>query len=161
MLRTETAMTEAAFPRPAFIPSLAYKDPRAALDWLERAFGFEISGVFTDSKGAIVHAEMAHDDGVVMIGGEWEGWAMSPASADGVNTQRVHVRIAKDIDGHCETARAAGATIVMGPGDAFYGDRSYVALDLEGHRWTFSQAIKDVTPADMEKASGFTFSKRP
>jgi uncharacterized glyoxalase superfamily protein PhnB len=155
----ETAMSAEAQTRPAFIPALAYKDPRAALDWLERAFGFEVSGVFTDSKGAIVHAEMVHGDGVVMIGGEWEGWAMSPASTDGVNTQRVHVRIAQDIDGHCGRARAVGATIVMGPGDAFYGDRSYVALDLEGHRWTFSQAIKDVTVEEMEKASGFKFSK--
>lgn len=152
-------MANAAFPRPPFIPSLSYKDPRAALDWLERAFGFEMSGVFTDSEGKIAHAEMMHDGGVVMIGAEWEGWTKSPASVGGVNTQRTHVRINRDIDGHCERARAAGAEIVMGPGDAFYGDRTYVALDLEGHRWTFSQPVRDVPVEEMEKASGLTFSK--
>jgi uncharacterized glyoxalase superfamily protein PhnB len=152
-------MSHAAFVRPAFIPSVAYKNPRAALDWLERAFGFEISGVFTDSKGEIVHAEMTHGDGVIMVGGEWENWAASPASSNGVNTQRVHVRIAKDIDGHCEKARAAGATIVMGPDDAFYGDRTYVALDLEGHRWTFAQLVKHVSVEEMEEASGFKFNQ--
>ena len=31
----------AALPRPSFIPSLAYKDNRAALAWLRDAFGFE------------------------------------------------------------------------------------------------------------------------
>ena len=34
---------------PSFIPSLAYKDNRAALKWLEDAFGFEPSVVLTDA----------------------------------------------------------------------------------------------------------------
>jgi uncharacterized glyoxalase superfamily protein PhnB len=50
-------------PPPAFIPSLAYKDNRAALAWLEAAFGFEPSQVLTDSAGNIVHAEMTHPAG--------------------------------------------------------------------------------------------------
>ena len=87
--------------RPAFIPSLAYKNNRAALKWLESAFGFEPSEVLTDSQGNIVHAEMAHDGGVVMIGSEWADWTRSPASLEGKNTQRVHVRIERGIDEHC------------------------------------------------------------
>lgn len=146
--------------RPAFTPSIAYKDPRAALDWLERAFGFEITGVFTDSSGKIVHSEMSHGDGVIMVGAEWAGWAVSPASANGVNTQRVHVRLQSGIDEHCERAKQAGANVVMGPGDAFYGDRTYVALDLEGHRWTFSQEIRQVTTEEMERATGFKFQEK-
>ena len=57
--------------RPAFIPSIVYKDNRSALKWLESAFGFEPSEVLTDNQGNIVHAEMSHDGGVVMIGTEW------------------------------------------------------------------------------------------
>ena len=48
--------------RPAFVPSLAYRDNRTALKWLEAAFGFEPSEVLTDAQGNIVHAEMTHDD---------------------------------------------------------------------------------------------------
>src|SRR5271166_3895542 len=44
--------------RPIFTPALFYRDPFAALDWLERAFGFERSMVITDSSGALGHAEM-------------------------------------------------------------------------------------------------------
>ncbi|OYX32245.1 MAG: glyoxalase, partial [Caulobacterales bacterium 32-69-10] len=29
------------FKRPVFVSSLSYRDPAAALDWLERAFGLE------------------------------------------------------------------------------------------------------------------------
>ena len=150
-------MTHPASPRPAFIPALAYKDNRAALDWLQKAFGFEISEILTDAQGKIVHAEMSHGDGVVMIGGEWADWTRSPASLGGKNTQRIHVRIERGIDEHCARARQAGAKIVMEPADQFYGDRTYLAADLEGHHWTFSQAVREVSREEMEKATGFKF----
>lgn len=152
-------MTRATPPRPTFIPSLAYKDNRAALDWLEKAFGFERSEVLTDAEGNIVHAEMTHGDGVVMIGAEWADWTRSPASVGGKNTQRVHVRIERGIDEHCARARQAGAKIVMEPADQFYGDRTYIATDLEGHYWTFSQPVRNVSNEDMEKATGFKFQR--
>lgn len=144
--------------RPAFIPSLAYKDNRAALTWLETAFGFEPSEVLTDVEGNIAHAEMTHDDGVVMIGSEWADWTRSPASLGGKNTQRVHVRIESGIDEHCARARRAGAKIVKEPADEFYGDRTYIAADLEGHYWTFSQPVRNVTKEEMERTTGFKFN---
>lgn len=146
--------------RPAFISSVIYRDHRAALEWLEHAFGFDMSGVFTDSNGNIVHAEMSHGDGVVMIGNEFADWAKSPASIGGVTTQRIHVRLDAGIDEHCERARKAGAKIIMEPADQFYGDRTYAAEDFEGHRWTFSQPVHNVSVEEMEKSSGFKFKSR-
>lgn len=150
-------MTSAIPPRPAFIPSLVYKDNRAALGWLQKAFGFEPSEVLTDAQGNIAHAEMTHGDGVVMIGSEWADWTRSPASLGGKNTQRVHVRIERAIDEHCARARQAGAKILMEPADQFYGDRSYIAADLEGHYWTFSQSVREVSKTEMESATGLKF----
>ncbi len=152
-------MTTSTPKRPAFIPSLAYKDNRAALKWLQSAFGFEPSEVLTDAEGNIVHAEMSHDDGVVMIGGEWADFTRSPASLGGKNTQRLHVRIEGGIDEHCARARQAGATIVMEPADQFYGDRCYMAADVEGHYWTFSQPMRNVSKEEIEKATGFKTNK--
>lgn len=145
--------------RPAFIPSLAYKDNRAALKWLESAFGFEPSEILTDAEGKIVHAEMTYEDGVVMIGTEWADWTRSPVSLGGKNTQRVHVRVPRGIDEHCARARGAGAKIVMEPADQFYGDRTYVATDPEGHYWSFSQPVRNVSNEEMEKATGFKFER--
>jgi uncharacterized glyoxalase superfamily protein PhnB len=153
-------MAAAAVHRPAFIPSVVYRDNRAALDWLQKAFGFDIAGVFTDSKGNIAHAEMSHGDGLVMIGNEFADWTRSPASIGGTNTQRIHVRLENGIDEHCTHARQAGAKIVSEPNDQFYGDRTYSAQDLEGHYWTFAQAVRKVTVADMEKGSGLKFTER-
>ncbi|HEY2533243.1 MAG TPA: VOC family protein [Xanthobacteraceae bacterium] len=152
-------MPAAAPQRPSFIPSLIYRDNSAALKWLQAAFGFEVSSVLTDANDNIVHAEMSHGDGIVMIGSEFTEWAKSPASVGGANTQRVHVQIEHGIDMHCERARKAGATIAMEPADQFYGARSYMAVDLEGHHWTFSQTIKHISAEAMEHASGFKFEK--
>jgi uncharacterized glyoxalase superfamily protein PhnB len=49
-------MTTSAPRRPVFISSVIYKDNRAALKWLQKAFGFEPSEVLTDAKDNIVHA---------------------------------------------------------------------------------------------------------
>ena len=152
-------MAEPNTPRPAIIPSVVYKDHRAALEWLQKAFGFEILFVLTDSKGDIVHAEMSHGDGVVMVSNEFAAWAKSPASVGGMNTQRIHVRIDSGIDEHCARARAAGAKIVGEPSDQFYGDRTYSAQDPEGHYWTFAQPVRMLSFDEMEKASGFKFKQ--
>jgi uncharacterized glyoxalase superfamily protein PhnB len=152
-------MASPGFNRPAFIPSLAYKDNRAALKWLQTAFSFEPSEVLTDAQGNIVHAEMTHEDGVIMVGTEWEDWTRSPASLGGKNTQRVHVRIQRDIDQHYARAVQAGAKVIMEPKDQFYGDRTYVVTDPEGHYWTFAQAVRNLSKQDMEQATGLKFSK--
>ena len=148
--------------RQAFIPSVIYKDQRAALRWLEEAFGFEPSMVLTDSSGNIAHAEMSYGDGVIMVGSEWPAWkewCKSPSSAGGANTQRIHVAVERDIDKHCERARAAGAVIAMEPADQFYGDRTYMAVDPEGHHWTFAQTVARPSEKDQEDASGLKYQK--
>lgn len=87
---------------------------------------------------------MTYDGGVVMIGSEWADWTRSPTSLGGKNTQRVHVLIQRDIDDHCARAKRAGAKIVMEPADQFYGHRTYVATDLEGHYWSFAQPVRNI-----------------
>ena len=148
------------FPRPPLSSALFYRDPKAAFRWLEQAFGFEPLMVISDDKGAPQHMEMSHGEGVLMIGPEWTEDHRSPAGVRGKNTQSVHVHLKADIDGHCERARAAGAEILMEPADQFYGDRSYRARDPEGHMWTFSQTVQEMTPAQWDKASGLITTTR-
>lgn len=146
-----------ALHRPAFISSVVYQDQRAALKWLEDAFGFEVSELMVDSDDRIMHAEMSHGEGVIMIASEWAQWTASPRSAGARNTQTLRVRLESGIDAHCERARRAGAQIVKEPEDQFYGDRTYIAADLEGHHWTFWQAVREVSREEMERATGYTF----
>jgi uncharacterized glyoxalase superfamily protein PhnB len=140
--------------RAALSSALCYVDPRAALAWLERAFGFEVTMLIEDADGAVVHSQMSFGDSMVMIGAEWSADHKSPRSIGGKNTQTVHIQITTDIDGHCERARAAGAEIMMEPATQFYGDRTYRCRDPEGHIWTVAQTVETVTREQAEKVSG-------
>jgi uncharacterized glyoxalase superfamily protein PhnB len=140
--------------RPSLIPAVSYKDPKAALAWLEKAFGFELFMLIEDGDGNNVHSEMRYGDAVVMVGGEWSEDHRSPASLGGKTTQTVHIGIPDDIHAHCERARAAGAEIIMEPAYQFYGATTYRCRDLEGHIWTVAQTVKEVSREEAEAASG-------
>jgi uncharacterized glyoxalase superfamily protein PhnB len=143
------------FTRPTLSAGLYYRDPWAALEWLGKAFGFERSLVVTDKDGNLGHSEMRFGDGVIYVGSQWCDSVASPAVVGGKNTQTVHVQLADGIDAHCARARAAGAVILQEPTDQFYGDRTYRALDPEGHLWTFGQTVRQVSREEMERTSGF------
>lgn len=131
-----------------------YKDPWAALDWLEAAFGFVRSMVVRDAEGRLVHAEMRFGDSYIIVDSEWTDYVASPASVSGRNTQSVYVRLKDSIDAHCDQAWAAGADIIQEPTDQFYGERQYRARDPEGHVWTFTQTIRSVPREEAERLGG-------
>jgi uncharacterized glyoxalase superfamily protein PhnB len=141
----------------SFTPAVFYKDPMAALTWLETAFGFETAMLIEPSTDdlTLMHAEMTlAGKGRLMVGAEWAVWVKSPASVGGANTASVHVDLETDVDAHCERARQAGAVIEAEPADQFYGARTYRARDQEGHVWTFAQTIRDVSREEAERVSG-------
>jgi len=140
-----------------FSSSVFYKQPKAALRWLEKAFGFEVTMLVegTDGDERNMHSELSFGgEGCLNVGAEWADWVKSPLSVGGFNTQSIRVDVAADIDAHCERARAAGARIVAEPKTQFYGARIYRCIDLEGHHWTFSQKVQELSVAEMEKAGG-------
>lgn len=142
--------------------AVSYLDPKAAFRWLEQAFGFEPLMVILDENENLLHSEMTYGESVVMVGSEWSADHKSPKSLGGKNTQTVHVQLARgdDIDAHCEHARKAGAEILQEPDTQFYGDRTYRARDPEGHIWTFGVTMKEMAPAEWDKAIGGTTKTR-
>jgi uncharacterized glyoxalase superfamily protein PhnB len=144
-------------------PSVAYRDPFAAMDFLERAFGFELAILLTDEKGGLAHAQMRYREADIGVMGEW-GAAMlgpnpmkSPASLNAA-TGFVWVSV-ENLRAHCESARAAGATIVQEPAEQPYGDATYRALDPEGHVWCFREHVSDVSDAEFEARTGLKYRK--
>lgn len=134
--------------------ALFYQDPKAALAWLEKAFGFELVMLLEDAEGNLVHSQMEFGDSYVMIGQEWSADHQSPKSVGGKNTQTVHVQIDVDLDAHFARAKGAGAEILAEPETQFYGDRTYRCRDPEGHIWTISQTVASVSREEAEAASG-------
>src|SRR6476469_9817493 len=116
-----------------FYPSFRYEDAPAAIEWLERAFGFEREMVVEgESEGEVPHAQMRFGDGLVMLGS-----TRGDEHDAVVGTGWTYVAVEGDIDAHCERARDAGAEIIREPEDQEYGSRDYSARDLEGNVWSF------------------------
>ena len=142
-------------PTPAGWPRLSqaifYQDPAAAIDWLCDAFGFEVRLKVEGDAGEIVHSELTYGEGLVMIGGghsadEWASQRKSPKDVGGANTQQICVFV-DDVDAHCAHARQRGAQIAREPatsdyGDDYWSDRSYGAVDPDGHLWWFMQRLR-------------------
>jgi uncharacterized glyoxalase superfamily protein PhnB len=142
---------------PRISSSLYYRDAAKMIDWLCEAFGFEVRLKVEGDNGRVEHSELTYGDGLIMVGeeriGEASRWGVdmkSPLSVSAANTQGIMVYV-DDVNAHCAHARAAGATIVDEPtlhdyGDDYWADRSYGALDPEGHMWWFTQRMRDPKP---------------
>jgi len=136
---------------PRISSALYYQNAAAAIDWVVKAFGFEVRLKVEGDGGRIEHSELSLDGGLIMIGEESRAVELgragrSPRSVNGANTQQMCVHV-DDVDAHCARARAAGAKITSEPqttdyGDEYWADRSYEAQDLEGHRWYFMQRMR-------------------
>jgi uncharacterized glyoxalase superfamily protein PhnB len=126
---------------PRITPNVFYDDLAGALEWLQKAFGFETRVSMSGDGGGLIHAEMNVADSVIMLSPtrDNDAWR-SPRSLGGAVTIGLYIYL-DEVDAHCERARAAGAAIVAEPETMFWGDRTYVAEDPEGHRWTFAQPV--------------------
>ena len=131
---------------PRITPYLLYEDCEAALEFLAKAFGFTEDLRVPGPDGKVTHAEMRLEDGVIMMGHPGPDY-QNPNRHGHVNAT-VYVYV-DDVDKHFAVAKAAGAHILSEPADQFYGDRTYGAVDPEGHQWSFAQHVRDVAPEDM------------
>ena len=122
------------------IPCLRYRDARAAIAWLERAFGFHAQAVYAEGD-IVYHAQLVYGRGMIMLGsvgngGDWGKLIVQPDEVKGRETQNACV-IVTDPDAHYERAVAAGAELAIDIADQDYGGRGYACRDLEGHLWWF------------------------
>jgi uncharacterized glyoxalase superfamily protein PhnB len=140
--------------RTGLVSAVSYRDPKAAIAFLEKAFGFELTFLIEDAEGNLAHSQMSYAGATIMIGNEWSDNHASPASLGGKTTQTVHIYIPGDVDAHCARATAAGAEILMEPANQFYGSRTYRCRDPELHIWTVSADVETVSFAEMEDRSG-------
>jgi uncharacterized glyoxalase superfamily protein PhnB len=129
-----------SIPAATVIPVLIYPDVREAVDWLSTAFGFQERLRIGDAH----RSQLKVGDGAVIVA-DVRGEQVAPR--EGQVTHLVMVRI-DDARAHCERARSHGARILTEPTDWEYGERQYVAEDPAGHRWTFSETLDDVAPAE-------------
>jgi uncharacterized glyoxalase superfamily protein PhnB len=140
---------------PRISTALYFEDAATAIDWLCRAFGFEVRIKVEGADGRIEHSELEFGEGLIMVGdvggkAEKYPWRRSPSQVGGINTQSLMAYV-DDVEAHCQRARAAGARIHAEPtttdyGEDFWTDRGYECEDIGGHHWWFYQRLRDPKP---------------
>jgi uncharacterized glyoxalase superfamily protein PhnB len=130
-----------SIPPSTVIPVLVYPDVREAVAWLNMAFGF----VERTRIGESHRAQMSIDDDGAMIVADVRGEQQPPQ--DGVVTHLIRIRV-DDVEAQYERARAHGARVLEPPTDREYGERECTLEDLAGHRWQFTQTMRDVAPEE-------------
>ena len=127
-------LTNRSIPHCTVIPVLIYPDVAKAAEWLCQAFGFTVRLRIGNHRVQLNAGEGA----LVVAEGD---------PAEGENSHSVMVRV-EDIDRHYQRSREHGARELHAPADHPYGERQYSVQDFAGHRWTFTQSIADVDPAE-------------
>lgn len=134
MLKKELSMSS------TIIPTMRYDDPSKMIDWLCSALGFEKHLVYENEQKEIVHAELKHGTGLIMIGPniptEFGKFIKQPKDIGGQETQVTFIFV-QEIDAHFKKAKASGAEILMPLKKQDYGASDYVCKDPEGHIWSF------------------------
>lgn len=127
-------------PPVAVTPVLTYPDVVVAVEWLVRVMGFDERVRIGDHR-----AQLSFGSGALIVADDSRD-RIPPTAGAGV-THSVMVRV-ENVDEHYANVQAAGGTTLSEPADMPFGERQYMARDLAGHHWTFTQSIRDVEPEE-------------
>jgi uncharacterized glyoxalase superfamily protein PhnB len=122
-------------------PVLVYPDVRAAVAWLEAAFGFEERVRIGDAHRAQMRVGVDAAIVVVDVGRD------RVVPDGGGMTHLIKVRV-PDVDSVFARACERGARVVEDVTTFEYGERSGVVEDIGGHRWELTQTVRDVEPEE-------------
>jgi uncharacterized glyoxalase superfamily protein PhnB len=134
-------VTNRSAPPATVTPVLVYPDVRAAVAWLEAAFGFEERVRIGDAHRAQMRVGADGAVVVVDVGGD----RVAPDGS--ANTHLIKVRV-PDVDAAFARACEGGARVVENLTTWEYGERSGIVEDLGGHRWELTQSLRDVEPEE-------------
>jgi uncharacterized glyoxalase superfamily protein PhnB len=133
------------------VPFIGYEDAAAAIEWLERAFGFaENRSARYEEDGTITHAQLDLNGATIYLSTPPDYASPRRLREESELARRAydnpwvidgHSVEVDDLEAHYSRAVAAGATILREPEEPGIGYRIYSAEDLEGHRWMFGQKL--------------------
>ena len=121
--------------------ALRFRDAPAAIDWLERSFGFTTGERIDNPDGSVAHAELWLGDAAIMLGSGPED--LQEPAPDNPRAARATIYVATpDVEPIHARAKAAGAD-VSDLFDQDYGSRDFNARDPEGNHWSFGTYVPE------------------
>jgi len=128
---------------PRVSPYLLYEDAPAAVEFLQKTFGFELRLSQIGAAGRTHNELLLGDDGLVMLGQAGEDFS-SPRTLDSFPPSMIHVYV-DDVEALHARAKDAGAEVTdleLSPA----GDHRFTATDPEGQIWVFAERVAPENP---------------
>jgi uncharacterized glyoxalase superfamily protein PhnB len=126
----------AGYPRVS--PYLLYEDAEAAVEYLQRTFGFELRRSEVGAAGRTHNELVLGEDGLVMLGQAGDGFS-SPRTLGVFPPSMIHVYVdsVEALHDRAQSAEAEITDLELSPA----GDRRFTATDLEGQVWVFAERV--------------------
>jgi len=131
----------------AVIPHLVVDDAAAALEFYKKALGAEeVMRLPAEDGKRLMHSEIKVGDARIFVRDAFPehceaGGKDGSPKAFGGTAVTLHLQVA-NCDAAVKQAAAAGATVVLEPWDAFWGDRYAQVTDPFGHAWSFAHTLE-------------------
>ncbi len=126
-------------------------DVDSALAFYQAAFGAEILTRLSEADELpAMHATIKIGNSIIALNREApERGVFSPLSL-GAAASQVHLYV-DDIDASWERAIEAGAIVHTAVYEAFWGDRTGILLDGNGHMWSIASKIENVSQEEVQR----------
>ena len=131
-----------SIPACSVIPEVAYPDVTEGAAWLEKAFGLQVRIRIGNHR-----VQMRFGEGALVV---------IERAGDDARRNSILLRV-DDANAAFARAVAAGAKVLREPRDYPYGERQANLEDFAGNRWTLTQSIADVHPAEWGGEPGPAF----
>lgn len=123
-------------------PYLIVQGAERLIEFLKQAFGAEEIFRTNQPDGTVGHTQMQISDSMIELAEGNERWKALPCA--------LHLYV-PDTDATYRRAMAAGATSLIEPEDAFYGDRTAGVADPSGNQWFIATRQEDLTHEEMTR----------
>lgn len=141
-------MNLSAGPVKEIFPYLRVKGAADAIEFYKAVFGAIEVFRLTESTGRIGHVQLQMGNTVLQVSEEYPEYGLvGPAPGQSGCAFHLHVN---NVDELASMAVSAGATMLRGPSDQFYGERACMIRDPFGHEWILGHVIERVTPDEMQ-----------
>lgn len=140
----------AEFPGPT--PQIVVADADAAIRFYATVFGADELVRNNAPDGRVMHCELLMYGGRLLVIDDFdtETGGVAPPTRLGGSTVRLHLYV-PDTDAVYARAIGAGATSLMEPQDAFWGDRYAIVCDPYGHQWSIATQREDLSVSELER----------
>jgi PhnB protein len=136
------------FPGPT--PQIVVHDADEAIRFYGTAFAADELVRNHAPDGRVMHCELLMFGGRILVIDDFDEDPIRSPQALGGSTVRLHLYV-PDVDAVHERALGAGATSLMAPNDAFWGDRYAIVRDPYGHHWSIATQKDDLSVSELEE----------